>query len=359
MGYEIDFLPVGERERSGDAIALRFGNLQATPPQQTVVVIDAGYTDNGAALVDHIKRYYKTDRVDVVISTHPDADHSAGLAVVLEHLRVGQLWMHLPWNHAQDIAGLFKDGRVTDTSVRRDLRESLDGARDLERIAQNRRIPIVEPFTGTTDPTGNVVVLGPRQDFYERLLPGFRGTPGPAVPGPWMGILQRAAEVGRRLAEGFDVETLTDEGETSAENNSSAIVLVQLAPGNFALFTGDAGTPALTAAANALAAVGFDFNTIRFIQVPHHGSQRNVGPTILNCFVGPRLSGEATTKTAFVSAAKDSDPKHPSKKVMNAFRRRGAPVHATQGMPKLHFRDAPDRGWQASVALPLYLEVED
>jgi len=174
-----------------------------------------------------------------------------------------------------------------------------------------------------------------------------------------MGILQRAAEVGRRLAEGFDVETLTDEGETSAENNSSAIVLVQLAPGNFALFTGDAGTPALTAAANALAAVGFDFNTIRFIQVPHHGSQRNVGPTILNCFVGPRLSGEATTKTAFVSAAKDSDPKHPSKKVMNAFRRRGAPVHATQGMPKLHFRDAPDRGWQASVALPLYLEVED
>jgi hypothetical protein len=27
IGYEIDFLPVGEGEKSGDAIALRWGNL--------------------------------------------------------------------------------------------------------------------------------------------------------------------------------------------------------------------------------------------------------------------------------------------------------------------------------------------
>lgn len=27
MGYEIDFIPVGNGEKSGDAIVLRFGNL--------------------------------------------------------------------------------------------------------------------------------------------------------------------------------------------------------------------------------------------------------------------------------------------------------------------------------------------
>ncbi len=30
MGYEIDFLPVDAGERSSDAIALRFGNLDPT-----------------------------------------------------------------------------------------------------------------------------------------------------------------------------------------------------------------------------------------------------------------------------------------------------------------------------------------
>jgi hypothetical protein len=45
--YEIDFLPVGDGARSGDAIALRYGNLEGTRAEQTVVVIDGGFTDDG------------------------------------------------------------------------------------------------------------------------------------------------------------------------------------------------------------------------------------------------------------------------------------------------------------------------
>ena len=50
IGYEIDFLAVGEGEKSGDAIALRFGSLLTDPPQQTVFVIDGGFKDSGQAL---------------------------------------------------------------------------------------------------------------------------------------------------------------------------------------------------------------------------------------------------------------------------------------------------------------------
>lgn len=39
MGFEIDFLPVGEEGKSGDAIALRFGNLFGQRSEQMVVVI--------------------------------------------------------------------------------------------------------------------------------------------------------------------------------------------------------------------------------------------------------------------------------------------------------------------------------
>jgi hypothetical protein len=52
--YEIDFLPVGKKpgDKCGDAIALRF-----VPPnsgQWAQVVIDAGFKDDGKALVEHV-----------------------------------------------------------------------------------------------------------------------------------------------------------------------------------------------------------------------------------------------------------------------------------------------------------------
>src|SRR5438874_5935514 len=115
MAYEIDFMAVGDGERSGDAIALRFGNLQQG--QQTVVVIDGGTTEAGEALVNHIKTYYKTETVDAVICTHSDGDHACGLTGVLESLKVKKLLMHLPWEHAKGIDDFFKDPKITANSL--------------------------------------------------------------------------------------------------------------------------------------------------------------------------------------------------------------------------------------------------
>ncbi len=49
QGYEIDFLPVGNGDRSGDAIAMRYG----TPNNYKVIVYDGGTKESGKALVDH------------------------------------------------------------------------------------------------------------------------------------------------------------------------------------------------------------------------------------------------------------------------------------------------------------------
>jgi len=360
MGYEVDFLPVGDGQKSGDAITLRFGNLHGPRDEQVVIVIDGGFSETGEKLVEHIQAYYKTDRVDVVVSTHPDADHTNGLFVVLESMRVGALLMHQPWNHAKDIADLFKCGRVTDQSVRESLRRSLDAACDLEQLAKRKGIKIIEPFAGVAGWNGAFRILGPTQQYYESLLPHFRGTPEPKQP---LSLFGKAAtgimEAMRKLAEHWDVETLSDEGETSPENNTSAIALLNL-DGRSVFFTGDAGTPALDMAADRMTADGIDRSTLRFVQVPHHGSRRNVGPTLLNKLIGPKLVAEEDRITAFVSCSNDGAPKHPSKQVSNAFRRRGAPVHATQGTAKRHHHDAPTRpGWSTSTPLPFYFEVEE
>lgn len=330
--YEIDFLPVGNGEKSGDAIALRYGNLNGNRNEQYVVVIDGGFKESGEKLVEHIKTYYNTDHVDIVISTHPDADHAGGLEVILDDLEVGYLWMHQPWNHTGDIANMFQDGRVTDNSVREALRRSLDNARNLERLAQSKGIPIIEPFEGLKDTMGCLRVLGPRESFYEYLLPEFRGTPEPKEAS---GLVQKALagiqEVVHRIAEKWDLETLDDSGETGAENNSSAIILLTV-DGRSSLFTGDAGIFALEEVADLLEKESFDFSSLKFIQVPHHGSKRNVGPKILDRIIGPKQKEDVRLKHAFVSASEDGEPKHPSKKVTNSFRRRGAYVYPTQGV---------------------------
>ncbi len=359
MGYEVDFLAVGEGDKCGDAIAARWGNLSGQRNEQTVVVIDGGFVESGNTLVDHIKKFYNTDRVDLVISTHPDTDHISGLQVVLERLKVDCLWMHLPWKHTTDIANLFVDGRVTDNSIRVDIRESLEAAVKLEQTARAKGIPIVEPFVGTNNESSQVLILGPSKEYYEGLLPYFQGTPEPKEAGIAEKALWGLQEVIRKIAESFEYETIDDTGETTAENNSSTIILIFVGT-EWLLFTGDAGIPALTEAVNRLEGVGFDFSKITFIQVPHHGSQRNIGPTILNRLVGPKLKQDQMLKTAFISVAKEGEPKHPAKKVTNAFRRRGAPPFITRGNTIWQHIDAPLRtGWVTIYPLPFYNEVEE
>jgi len=366
IGYEVDFLPVGEGEKSGDAIAMRWGYLQSGDiGQQMVVVIDGGFESSGNALVKHIQRYYNTNHVNAVFCSHPDRDHAAGLLPVIENLNVDVLFMHRPWAHTNGISDWFKDGRVTDNSIKEKLKDSLEFAWRLEELAKDRRVKVCEPFTSEKidlDFNSALQILGPAEDYYEKLLLDFRGTPEPkqsSLSDVFSKALNFATEAISWVTESFDIETLDNTGETSAENNSSAVLLFTIA-GESLLFTGDAGIPALEQSIAVLKRQAFDFNMLKFIQVPHHGSKRNVSPSILNSLIGLKLSYDTKIKTAFVSVAKDGEPKHPAKKVTNAFRRRGAPIYGTFGNSIWHHKNAPARnGWGPIQAIPFYSKVEE
>jgi len=360
MAYEVDFMAVGDGEKSGDAIAVRFGNLAGPRAQQKVFVIDGGNKESGESLVDHVQKYYGTTRVDAVISTHPDADHSSGLTVVLEELEVGSLYMHQPWNHAEDIRHLFDDDRVTPSGLEERAWRALENARELEKLANDKHIPIVEPFSDTVPQ-----VLSPSKDFYQQQLANFRCMPEPARQARLRAIMEAvfgAVKVTKRTAETWFTETLTEPepDATSGENNSSVVLLLDLAGQRF-LFTADAGVPALTAAADRAAALNIDLKTVKYLQVPHHGSKHNVGPAILDRILGPKLSQDSPTKVAFVSASKDGGPKHPAEKVINAFQRRGAKVFATQGNGLSQYSPDVSRrvGWSDATKLPFYGEVDE
>src|SRR6266513_1027676 len=168
MGFEIDFLAVGEGESGGDAVALRYGDLSGPRFSQTVIVIDGGYVESGEKLVEHIGSYYGTDQVDIVVSSHPDRDHIGGLSVVLENLDVTNLLMHLPWNHSDSVAKGLRSGFGT-LAVKEKLEKSLSNAAELHDIAKRKGINVIEPFAGVSTRDGSFRIIGPTEAFYEEL----------------------------------------------------------------------------------------------------------------------------------------------------------------------------------------------
>ncbi len=363
IGYEIDFLPVGSGSRSGDAIAMRYGS----PGNYKVMVYDGGTKDAGQALVDHIKAYYGTTRVDYVVNSHPDGDHASGLSVVLEQLEVGELWIHRPWEYSAEIRDYFKDGRITDNSLAERLKEKMGAAYALEQLAVEKGIPVFEPFQGSI--IGDFEVFSPERDWYvHELVPEFSKSPEQkelekSSISFAASTMKSISEIARKaiewVAEHWHIESLREDVETSAENESS-VILYGVIDGRGIFLTGDAGVRALHAAADYADAQGISISTgLKFNQIPHHGSRNNVSTSALDKILGPRkaVNDGIQTVTSFVSVAKESTI-HPRKAVTNAFIRRGCSVVETRSDTKCSSHNMPSRGWYPAPTIPFSSEVE-
>lgn len=343
--FEIDFLPVqsttGASGKSGDAITARF----TTPlGREVVIVVDAGFADTGQVVVDHVQDQYGTSHVDLLISTHPDQDHINGTITVVEQLQVDEVWVHLPWNHHSNTVNF----------------SNLEAVKTLVETASNRGTRVREPFTGEQAFDGALTILGPTADFYaqcvarhlEEVGSGTAAARLAAAARPtWM--TKAAAVFERALSYLPMVETLGEDGDAGPRNDSSVITLLQL-DGQRLLLTGDAGIGSLWQAVTAYEQYVGPFATypLNFFQPPHHGSRRNLSPTLLDHLIGSWDNPHGQTGATISAASGDS--KHPSPKVTNALLRRGVTTSVT-GTNTVCWRslDAPQRpGWIAAPTVP-------
>lgn len=348
LAFEIDFHPVGEGEKGGDAITIQYGRLNSVHNySQKVIVIDGGTLDSGKKIVEHIQNVYDTDTVDLIINTHPDNDHCSGLREIVNNLKVKEMWLHMPWHSSEQFLEMFRDGRITDNSLKERLRDALNIVHELESMAIDKDIDLKQPFVGLTFDDGVITVLGPTEDFHKELLPQFRSTPEPANESALSKAFSAVKDTVQLIAEAMHIETLDESGETSPENNSSVISLFSYA-GQKALFTGDAGIPALK---RIIDLNGIALDDLQILQVPHHGSKRNVSPSILNSI---------KAKSAYVSCPKNGDPKHPAKKVTNALIRRNMQPYHTKGNILCRRHKTPQRvGYSNASPIPFHNQVEE
>ncbi|PZR74081.1 MAG: hypothetical protein DLM73_08965 [Chthoniobacterales bacterium] len=364
MSFELDIRAVGTGTTSGDAIAMRYGTFNGNSNAQRVIVVDGGFQENGDDLVRFIQNVYGTRRVDLVICTHPHDDHVNGLHEIFDNLQVGSFWMHRPWEHADSVAAYVREKRMTTQKFSDRLRRSLENAYELEKLAIRKGITPVEPFAGVTF-DNRLFVIGPSPAYYENLVCEFgeATTLGGTFAEYFQAIPRKAAELRRRISEAIEGEDqLVEpaENDVNARNNSSAIIVARLEDKADVLLTADAGVPALTRAADYAERSTYRLEpSVRYFQVPHHGSKRNLGPSILNRIIGsPHADSK---KQAFVSASNEWDKKHPSMRVTNALRRRGATVSGTQRKSIVYrSADVPMRaGWKPVVPIPFTSDYDE
>jgi len=341
--YEVEFLSstsdTQSETRKYDAIVIRF--QEEGDPRPYIVVIDAGYSDIGQVVVDHINQHYGTNRVDLLISTHADQDHINGIPTILERMEVGEVLIHQPRLHTDNAAD-FSNIEAVDTI--------------LNLCQQNSIKCDEEPFAGVERFDGRIVVLGPNIALYEDMLqthldevrtnafPASANSSRPTLES----VLAALSGLQNRVLDLLPIEILGNSGKTGPRNNSSVITAVNIA-GHRMLFTGDAGIPALEMAADEYEyRFGlFSANPLGFFQAPHHGSKRNLGTDILDRMLGPKGAGHNANLVVFITTAYKST-KHPSARVTNAVMRRGCQPHklgvtkARQGYIRHHY-NAPTR----------------
>lgn len=285
MGIEIDMLKVGD----ADAIVLRY----VYPNDQTfVTVIDGAYQDDAQKIVDLIKAHYRRNYIDLMVSTHPDTDHISGLTALLELMQVNKVWVHDPSKHPSSATLAVNRLKAYLRSPSVAILKSMSDLEEFTKAVDNKGIAREEPFAGMQ--WGPIEVLGPSRAFYEQMLQEIAADEG----------FSKSARLEQEEDIDPNADYAIDENNVTTPNNNTSTVLRVKDDGRSFLLTADAGVQAFVSASK-----NYDFSNLYWLQVPHHGSRRNLSTAVCE-YLKPTI--------ACVSA--EGNIKHPSKAAVNALK---------------------------------------
>lgn len=306
--YCVWFFPVGKDTKGGDAILIE---LYDTDDNPYVFLIDGGYKETGKRIAEFLKKRYSEPAICMMINTHPDLDHLSGLKAILEDkdIKVEEIIMNRPWRDGGLKPEHFEDKRITPNSLTERLRDSFSMADEIEKMAKSRKIKLSPAYSEDELIPGVLSILGPSKSFYQKHLLASEKTPE-----TWIDEWNKPYVRTTMAEDDYDPKNgkieWFDEENTSEVNQTSLIILLEVGDEKF-LFTGDAGKEALKEAFDRYEKLNRknsanDFTTV---QLPHHGSRKNVSPELLK-----RLN----PRSFIISCPPDGEKEgHPSRRLIN------------------------------------------
>lgn len=277
-----------------------------------IVLIDAGEPKHGKIVADHLTRYYKTDKIDLAVSTHLDSDHIGGFTHIVNNFRIDEFWIHDPREYysVDGVNKIIKNaGKIAGL---RTLTESIRQSKSLnELLDQHKEIYRVNPIPGLQHENIPIVVLGPSEDYYISQLRKFKDLEN----------LDESVLDGKsinRIVNAISSGNNTMNKLTNPANNSSIIMVFQDEDFEH-LFTADAGVEAIEEALSKYKSLyGKRLSNILWFDVPHHGSINNLSKDIIN---------ELSPYISFISASGQNE--HPSREIIENLSSIGSIVYCT------------------------------
>lgn len=306
--YCVRFFHVGNDTKGGDAILIELFDERDNP---FVILIDGGYKDTGEKICQHIIAKYNDPVIHLMVNTHPDIDHTSGLKSILENddIEVKKIVMNRPWKDAGLKPEHFKDGRITENSLAARLRDAFAMADDIEDIANEKKIPICRAFQGDNLVPDVLTVLAPTKKSYRNFLLASGKSPDTYVD-ELNKKSYKKVELEEEIYDEYGIIKWFDEEDTSEVNQTSLVLSLKIGEEQF-LFTGDAGKATLINALDFYEELTWinDISDFTVVQLPHHGSRKNINPAILK-----RLSPESYIISCPPNGMKEG---HPSRRLIN------------------------------------------
>lgn len=357
-GIEIDFLPTGETQGSADSLVVRWNDDGVL---RVLVYNGGGSRESGMAVVRHVKRLYGSDRVDYVVAAFLDQRHVGGLSEVLEHLNVGELWIHQPWKYSEALTRLLGAPVTGLSKAALRARRELSPAAELVETARKKGVLVQEAFAGST--IGVFTVLSPGHDAYlKHLLPTLLNELVPGDRSVLARLWRRVADMATSFVSGAALAAMFSFGPgrpAPLGGFETSVTLHTSFYGHGVLLLGCAGESCIRASCDYANDNGLSLGeSLQFVQIPNGARSRKVQNDVLDRLLGlPVAPADARRdgRVAHVSAHRLLSA-HPRRALIAEFERRGFRVSATRGSSlRKVLGEMPERSEWVPQAFPRLL----
>ncbi|WP_345801341.1 hypothetical protein AAIB33_18070 [Microbacterium sp. AZCO] len=269
--FTIELLPA----QRGDALWITYGEGDDLHH----VVVDAGPLETIPTVVPELERRISAlpgtaDKIDLLVSTHIDADHIQGIVALLSDPRrvpvFRDVWFNGFHHYQPEVLGGVDAEMVTGSLAQHPdhWNHAFDGGAVM--IPDDGPLPTRTLAGGLT-----MTVLAPDRAAMAKLVPEWEEACRKAgvLPGGGAPIVKKGF-IREGLLGGFDPDLLAASrfsADPSAPNNSGIALLAEY-DGKRVLLLGDSGAKPVLAALDRLEPRPHRFDAVK---VGHHGSRRN------------------------------------------------------------------------------------